>query len=552
MSSSRCSAAAEWERSTSPVTHVSAPGGHQNCRPGRSGGGRTRRCFARPGTRPCCPIRASAPCTRSASSEAGGSSSWRTSRARRSGDRGSTGPCRGRGAAARADRRRARPRAPRGVVHRDLKSANVMGRGGQAKVLDFGLARWLPDAEARRHGVVRHRDPRACRDARLHGARGAAGGTADARSDIWSLGVLLHEMAGGTPPFRGRRPSRPPRRSCRAPAAVPTGPARPPAGDRAVPVEREPARRYQCAADVREALDALERRRRTAAHRLGWRSSGRLAALRRRGEVAAAMATLAPRCRRLVGPLAGARAPMRRRAVMPLAPPRRRPQPYFADGLTEALIAEIGGPESSRHRADERDGSGGRRGTPGIARGTPGRRHPRRDGQPDGRVRLSVRLLEAATGHEVWSTSRERPASEAAALVASIAPPLPAGCTARCRTGGRQATSAVRAVRPDVQEAYLKGRYEWNLRTEASLRRAIDYYQSAVRMDPTYAPAKPRWPTATTNSAPSWSAPARRPGSGRWPPRQPSRRSRSTAPVGGARDARLHQALRVAVARERA
>jgi len=47
----------------------------------------------------------------------------------------------------------------------------------------------------------------------------------------------------------------------------------------------------------------------------------------------------------------------------------------------------------------------------------------------------------------------------------------------------------VRAVRPDVQEAYLKGRYEWNLRTEASLRRAIDYYQSAVRMDPTYAPA---------------------------------------------------------------
>ncbi len=94
-----------------------------------------------------------------------------------------------------------------GVVHRDLKSANVMlTSDGRVKVLDFGLAR--------RHSADRLKDLSLSRDS-LTGHELAAGtlscmapellrgGTADARSDIWALGVLLYEMATGTRPFAG-------------------------------------------------------------------------------------------------------------------------------------------------------------------------------------------------------------------------------------------------------------------------------------------------------------------------------------------------------------
>jgi tetratricopeptide (TPR) repeat protein/TolB-like protein len=186
---------------------------------------------------------------------------------------------------------------------------------------------------------------------------------------------------------------------------------------------------------------------------------------------------------------------MRTLLVMPLASPPGEAggePPYFAEGLTEALISEIGGTGIDRviSRTSAMAVVRGRK-TPRVIAG-----ELRVDGILDGtvnrtgdRVRLSVRLLKAATGREVWSTSQERPASEAAALVASIAAAVAGGMNHPMSDEAARRLSAVRAVPPDVQEAYLKGRYEWNLRTEASLRRAIDYYQSAVRMDPTYAPA---------------------------------------------------------------
>ena len=90
----------------------------------------------------------------------------------------------------------------RGIVHRDLKSANIaIGRDGRAKVLDFGVARRLQPMAARSTltgdgavaGTLAYMAPEVLR-----------GETADARSDIWAFGVVLQELLTGRLPFRGR------------------------------------------------------------------------------------------------------------------------------------------------------------------------------------------------------------------------------------------------------------------------------------------------------------------------------------------------------------
>jgi eukaryotic-like serine/threonine-protein kinase len=149
-----------------------------------------------------------------------------------------------------------------GVVHRDLKSTNAMvTTDGRVKVLDFGLAARLRDAELQEatSSTVPLADSRMIVGTLPYLAPELLRGEpADAKTDTWALGILLYEMASGKHPFPGRTAFELSSAILReAPTALP---ANVPSSLRAVIfrcLEKSPGERYQRASEVRTALEAV-------------------------------------------------------------------------------------------------------------------------------------------------------------------------------------------------------------------------------------------------------------------------------------------------------
>ena len=380
----------------------------------------------------------------------------------------------------------------RGIVHRDLKSSNVIVDGaGQAIVLDFGLAARLPQAgELSDSLTASHQGPAGTL---THMAPEVLlGGRGDARSDIWSLGVLLYQLVTGRLPFGGR-------------TAFETSSAilgeRPAPMDRRIPLAlrlvierclaRSPDERYQQAVDVKDALHGILAQR-------GWRVAMRLMRpTRRRITHAAAallIAALALFASRFAIRQAAAVPPsFGTIAVLPLENASGNPsEDFYASGVTDALIAQLGGAGDvrvisrtsaihARATHEEPKEIGRQLGAEAILQGTFSRSADR--------VRLDLRLLDVAREKVLWSDTFDRSIRDILVLQADAVRAVTAGVRAALRPGANERLTVVPAIRPDVYEAYLKGRYEWNRRTPESLATAMKYFSQAIDLDPTYAPA---------------------------------------------------------------
>jgi eukaryotic-like serine/threonine-protein kinase len=399
-----------------------------------------------------------------------------------------------------------------GVIHRDLKTPNVIIMpGGRVKVLDFGLAKHMTPGEITLKtqsistrtgegaivGTMHYMAPELFR-----------GEPADARSDIWALGVVLYEMANGKRPFRGRT-------SYELSSMIlhDTAPAlreNVPAGLRAVIehcLAKEPAQRYQHASEVRAALEALRTNSAvipaSAIQPSAIQPSAETQRPGHRNALLISLAGLALLATaalvwKLVevkwhGPPAVGAGSIQSLAVLPLENLTGDPkQDYFADGMCDALITELSQIKKLRvisrtsvmqykdkHESPAQIAQ--ELGVDALVVGSVLR--------SDDRVRISAELVQPQTGQNLWAHSYERTVTDILALQSDVARDIVTQIQIQVTQPEQERLAKTRTVVPAAYDAYLQGNYYASKRTGEAVTQAVADYRQAIQLDPTYAPS---------------------------------------------------------------
>jgi TolB-like protein/DNA-binding winged helix-turn-helix (wHTH) protein len=167
-------------------------------------------------------------------------------------------------------------------------------------------------------------------------------------------------------------------------------------------------------------------------------------------------------------------------------------QDYFADGMTDELITDLGQISALRviSRTSVMAYKGTRKTLPQIARelnvdavieGTVLRSQDR--------VRITAQLIEAASDKHLWARSYEGDLRDTLALQNHVAEAIATQVRINLTPQEQAALKSAKVVKPEAYEAYLKGRYFWNKRTAEGLTKAVEYFGQAIANDNAYAQA---------------------------------------------------------------